>query len=148
LGEGLHQGDAGGYLSRQGRITTTAISTPRLYDDVFGPGSLILGSPDLTVALTEEEVEALSRLGLSVTTFDAGAGTPAPGILEFHDATGVYRPWFEELNAQAVLVRPDFYVYGTASTPEQLHQLVADFTRSMGAPETEAMTTAHRTERA
>jgi 2-polyprenyl-6-methoxyphenol hydroxylase-like FAD-dependent oxidoreductase len=147
LGDGLHQGEAGGYLSRQGRITTPDNDQPRLYDDVFGPGSLILGSPELAAALTADQVQALSRLGISTTTLAGGTGTHAPGIREFHDATGVYRPWLDELGAGAVLVRPDFYVYGTASTPEQLHQLVADFTGALGTPENDTLTTSSSVDR-
>jgi 2-polyprenyl-6-methoxyphenol hydroxylase-like FAD-dependent oxidoreductase len=147
LGEGLHQGQAGGYLSRQGRITTPEFDQPRLYDDVFGPGSLILGSPELAGTLTEDEVQALSRVGMTVTAFEPGAGTHAPGIQKFHDTTGVYRSWFDELGAEAVLVRPDFYVYGTASTAEQLHQLVAEFTGALGTAHTLSVTTSPRKDR-
>lgn len=71
----------------------------------------------------------------------------APGIRPFHDATGVYRPWLDELGAGAVLVRPDFYVCGTASTPEQLHQLVADFTSALGTPENNTLTTGSSVDR-
>jgi hypothetical protein len=31
------------------------------------------------------------------------------------DLDGTYAAWFERLNADAVLVRPDFYVFGTSS---------------------------------
>lgn len=147
LGEGIHRGETGGYLSRQGKITTAKIAEPLLYDDVFGAGSLILGSADLAASLTEEEVHALSELGLSTTVFDASSGPAVPGIEQFRDAAGVYRPWFNELASEAVLVRPDFYVYGTASTAEELHRLVADFTASIHAPLVAATHTTHRMER-
>lgn len=147
LGEGLHRGETGGYLSRQGKIVTAKNADPMLYDDVFGAGSLILGSADLAASLTEDEVHALSELGLSTTVFDASSGPAVPGIEQFHDAAGVYRPWFNELASEAVLVRPDFYVYGTASTAEELHQLVADFTASIHVPLVAATQTTHRMER-
>lgn len=146
LGDGLHQGKAGGFLSRQGRITTATNPTPRLFDDVFGAGSLILGTPELSAAITEKEIQALAKLGFPVTTFDSGAHPAAAGIREFVDANSVYRPWLEELEAGAVLVRPDFYVYGAASSPAELHQLVADFIATMGHTLSEAMSATHQSE--
>jgi len=123
LGDGLHQGDTGGYLSRQGQITTSASDEPRRYDDVFGAGSLIISDAQLANTLKTSDIEALAELGISVTTFDANA----QNVPVFHDAAGVYQQWFDELEVKAVLIRPDFYVYGTATTADDLQTLVADF---------------------
>lgn len=133
LGNGLHQDDTGGYLSRQGHITTPGSDEHRLYDDVFGAGSLIVGDAQLAKNLEESAIEALTDLGISVTTFDSDSQTLS--IPTFHDATGVYRQWFNELDVNAVLVRPDFYVYGSASTVEELSTLIADFLAGIRNPQ-------------
>lgn len=134
LGEGLHFGENGGYLSRQGKITTAGNPVARLYDDEFSAGSLILKSAELAAALTLEEIENLASFGLSVTCFTADEGASSNGIERFRDTGGVYEHWFDEIDVSAVLIRPDFYVFGTASSAEELHELVESFTRSMRAP--------------
>lgn len=131
LGDGLHKGGHGGYLSRQGHITTPESDELRLYDDVFGAGALILRDAQLVTVLDAETLEALTRLGIAVTTFDA-ARTDL-NIPTFHDAKDVYRQWFDELNVNAILVRPDFYVYGTATTADELTGLVENFRAAISA---------------
>ena len=43
------------------------------------------------------------------------------------DRDGVYQSWFDAIGASAVLVRPDFYVYGSASSSAEVTSLVEDF---------------------
>ena len=43
------------------------------------------------------------------------------------DVNGTYKQWFAELNCCAVLVRPDFYVFGTVSVADDLPTLIDDF---------------------
>jgi hypothetical protein len=40
------------------------------------------------------------------------------------DETGAYRAWFQSRGCTVALVRPDFYVFGTASDAEQTDALV------------------------
>lgn len=44
----------------------------------------------------------------------------------FVDLEGLYASWFEENGCGAVLVRPDFYVFGAVSGLEEVPDLVAD----------------------
>ena len=129
LGPGLHRGPddpAGGTLSRQGRITTADHEQPVRYDDVFGPGALVLADAALAGAVTAEQRAVLEGVGVRVTTFDA-AGSGGEGVASFTDPEGSYAAWLAELGAAAVLVRPDFYVYGTAADAASLEDLVAGF---------------------
>lgn len=130
LGPGLHRGiDAGGgVLSRQGRIVTAQHESAVRYDDVFGPGALILDDATLADALSEEQLAVLSGVGVRVTTFDAsGEDTQLTRVARFVDIEGTYRDWFSALASRAVLVRPDFYVYGIASDAAGVAELVAEF---------------------
>lgn len=66
----------------------------------------------------------LHSLGIPVTTF----GKPDPsGVRSFSDANATYAAWFDSLNAAAVLVRPDFSVYGTAGDAAEVTDLVRRF---------------------
>ena len=42
------------------------------------------------------------------------------------DADGRLTGWLAEHGAHAALVRPDFYVFGSASSPSELPELLAD----------------------
>lgn len=105
LGQGVHTGEHGGELSRQGFVTAAGVATPARFDDVFGPGALIArGDVSLPDALTA----ALSELGVTVASFGGKSAT-------FSDASETYGAWFDEWGVDAVLIRPDFFVYGTAT---------------------------------
>ena len=47
------------------------------------------------------------------------------------DVDGTYAEWFEEAVVETVVVRPDFYVYGTAPTMEKLPLLVSSLQSSL-----------------
>lgn len=95
-----------GYLSVQGRVRKG--SREGLFDDVVGRGWQLLvragGNGPLT-ALAHDETAAI--LGLVVASFGEDGDTI--------DLDGVYARWFERLDTDAVLVRPDFYIFGTSS---------------------------------
>jgi hypothetical protein len=46
------------------------------------------------------------------------------GAQALGDPTGAYRAWLEENRAVAVLVRPDFYVYGIAADGGEVQTLI------------------------
>ncbi|GAA1846250.1 bifunctional 3-(3-hydroxy-phenyl)propionate/3-hydroxycinnamic acid hydroxylase [Agromyces salentinus] len=122
LGGGLHRGPQGGVLSRQGRITTDEHPDPVRFDDVFGAAALILRAG--TPAPPADLIDDLASFG--VRTVVEGS--------DFVDADGTYAKWFEDLGARAVLVRPDFYVYGTAIDEASAIELIAQFTSDLAAP--------------
>ncbi len=124
LGEGLFTGDAGGYLSWQGHVTSEGQVVPERFDDEFGAGSLIVSDSVLLEGLDGETLERLASLGINVTTFGGPATTRA---ISFDDVEGKYAQWFAAIGAEAVLVRPDFYVYGTARTAPDVTNLARSF---------------------
>ena len=98
-----------GYLSVQGRVRHDG--QEGLFDDVVGKGwQLLLHGDGLTPALIEPVREAIRRLGGVAADFGPHGGTV--------DLDGTYPSWFDRLGANAVLVRPDFYIFGTASVAE------------------------------
>jgi hypothetical protein len=52
------------------------------------------------------------------------------------DRAGTYRAWFETHGCAAALVRPDFYVFGTAATREDVPALVRRLEASLTNPST------------
>ena len=112
LGDGgaYLSGDANaGYLSVQGRVRRDG--KEGLLDDVVGKGwQLLLRHPPHSTALDDVTREAADRLGLVVADFGPEGDTS--------DSDGTYAAWFDRLGADAVLVRPDFYVFGTSSSTD------------------------------
>ena len=101
-----------GYLSVQGRVRRG--QQEGLFDDVVGAGwQLIVRARGRDVGISRSTREALERLGGVVAVL--GDATSAGDIV---DLDGAYGAWLDELGADAVLVRPDFYLFGTASLAE------------------------------
>jgi 3-(3-hydroxy-phenyl)propionate hydroxylase len=105
----VHTGPAGGHLARQGRVRVPG-GAPALFDDVFGgPGALIARS---SLSLTGLPGQALKELGIDLVAL-SGPGTAGVTVVE--DLDGVYATWLDALAADAVLVRPDFHLYGAGN---------------------------------
>ena len=124
LGAGVFEGDEGGYLSWQGQITRVAHGPHIKFDDVFGAGSLILSDAALVAEVSRENLAELEKRGIRVTSFGE---SEAAGIASFTDVDGTYVTWFASIGAHAVLVRPDFYVYGTAKNSGDVAGLAQSF---------------------
>jgi 2-polyprenyl-6-methoxyphenol hydroxylase-like FAD-dependent oxidoreductase len=90
-----------GYLSYQGRVTADGVSG--LFDDVLGHGWTVLGRPGAFASLPHETRAWAEGYGLRFV--EVGEGAPVS------DDEGTYTAWFDGLDADAVVVRPDFYVY-------------------------------------
>jgi 3-(3-hydroxy-phenyl)propionate hydroxylase len=107
LGPGLHEGDAGGRLARQGRVSVDGAG-PRMLDDVLGGPGAVVGR---TVDTVDAVAGRLDDLGLGCVALD---GRPTPGVVVVDDVDDVLGPWLDDLDADVVLVRPDFFVFGAA----------------------------------
>jgi 2-polyprenyl-6-methoxyphenol hydroxylase-like FAD-dependent oxidoreductase len=129
LGAGLHRDDAGGgLLSIQAEVA--GLDGRGLFDDVVGAGgALLLAEPSLRDHLVVDDLVLLGRLGWQVVAL---AGQPGPG--QVVDTTGAYAKWLADLDAQAVLVRPDLYIYGTATAGDDLGALIDHLRSSLQTP--------------
>jgi 3-(3-hydroxy-phenyl)propionate hydroxylase/flavoprotein hydroxylase len=110
-----------GSLSRQGVVESDA-GRGRL-DQVVGDGFVFLASAEVVAGLGSAVATALERAGVRVVALSA-AGAVADGTVADEtvangtvaDVGQTYQRWFAERGWSAVIVRPDFYVYGAAGT--------------------------------
>lgn len=100
-----------GTLSIQGRVRHRG-RTVRFDDLPLGSGFVLIGrNIDPTTRLTPEQRSFMQTIGATCL----GIGMNCA----FQDIDGAYHRWFEQLGQPAVLVRPDFYLYG-AGDPSAL----------------------------
>lgn len=105
-----------GRLGRQGRVNHCGMVGR--FDDLVGSGFVLIGHDhDPAEALDAEQLAFLHRIGAA--TIGVGQGCPA------QDIDGTYRRWFDDLGSEAVLVRPDFYVYGAGDARTLAADLMA-----------------------
>jgi 3-(3-hydroxy-phenyl)propionate hydroxylase len=95
-----------------------------LLDDLSGGGFrlLTLGSDPLS-AIGAPQRDVIQALGMKLL----GVGAPGQDV-DLIDSQGDLQAWLQERGASAVLLRPDFYVYGVAATADE----VADLLTSLG----------------
>lgn len=81
-------------------------------DDVLGCGWRLVIDRHADAAL-RQQARVLARPGLTVVQLGTPDGTEAEGVLQ---------RWFERQGCSAALVRPDHYVYGVASSAQELSE--------------------------
>jgi len=108
-----------GRLALQGRVA--GATSEGLLDDVTGGGfTLIVAEGDPDAALGEVDSELLDALGVHRVSLGPAARC---GV---RDVDGRLGSWLAAHAVHAVLVRPDFYVFGSVSAPDDLPALVGD----------------------
>jgi len=91
------------------------------FDDVVGRGfQLIVAAGDPLGELSSDQRALIDALDMSVASLDAAA----PGGVR--DLDGRLMAWLAEHQAHAVLVRPDFYVFGSCPSAGELPALLDD----------------------
>jgi 2-polyprenyl-6-methoxyphenol hydroxylase-like FAD-dependent oxidoreductase len=143
LSEGvLHRrGDGGsdplaGTLSVQGLVSSAG--REGRFDDVVGRGfALIVAGGDPLEQLPTDERALIETLDIKVASLDAA--TPS-GV---RDLDGRLTAWLGEAGVHAVLVRPDFYVFGSVPSAQELPALLGDLRSQLGI--TSAPTSSRRT---
>jgi 2-polyprenyl-6-methoxyphenol hydroxylase-like FAD-dependent oxidoreductase len=129
LHDGLFATSSGpgrGELSVQG-VVDDGHHRDRL-DQVVGSGFHFLVDPELLPDLAETSLGALRRAGVRL----AAPGERAVPQLGVADVEGTYTRWFAALNCRGVVIRPDFYVYGTADDAAGVERLAAELLRVLG----------------
>lgn len=127
-------GPPAGAVVPQGRVS--APGGTGLFDDVVGRGFVLLTTDDPGPALGEDRWSFLSALGTRVVRVlppGAARDNSGQGLTDVIDVDGFYRAYLAEHDATAVLVRPDYHVFGAANGPEDTAALVDDLRGRLGA---------------
>src|SRR5262249_35366401 len=91
----------------------------QMLDDITGGGFVLLMLPALSLAgEAKSDWEAIGGRSLTIGT-------------DFSD-NGALESWLKQHNATAVIVRPDFYVYGTAADAGSLARLIRQLKAVVG----------------
>jgi 2-polyprenyl-6-methoxyphenol hydroxylase-like FAD-dependent oxidoreductase len=102
----------------QGRVRTNGREA--LFDDIVGPGwCIVTCEPNVLNGLTISHRDAWKALG---GTSAAVTVPQTEGSLE--DLDGTYRSWFADHGCSVAVVRPDWYLYGTAKNGSELTALL------------------------
>jgi hypothetical protein len=106
-----------GSLEVQGRVAR--------YDDLLGRGFhlLVIGEDDPLKHITSRQREALNQIGLRVVRLSEKA-SDVPGV--YRDVSGKYHRFMDEAGITALIVRPDFYLFGGVAQIDQLPGLLDD----------------------
>ncbi|MFI5856254.1 bifunctional 3-(3-hydroxy-phenyl)propionate/3-hydroxycinnamic acid hydroxylase [Streptomyces parvulus] len=119
-----------GRLSVQG-VVDDGTRRDRL-DQVVGGGFHLLVDEGHLAALEDGGLlDDLAGAGVRVVVpGERAAGHPRAAVVR--DVDGTYRAWLTELGCSAVLVRPDFYVYGTATGSDAVAGLARELLGAIG----------------
>lgn len=119
----IHGNGAGvaGHLGPQGVVAKGNITG--LADDLVGPGWQLITRRGVLDTLDAAGQDVLDLLDVRVLELDTPSGVD--------DVNGTYGAYLDEAKLKAILVRPDFYVYGGVSGEVSLAKLLADLRRQM-----------------
>lgn len=117
--DGALMGPAGS-LSPQGRVRVDG--REGRFDDVVGRGWVIISRD--AVALDEPAHALLCALDGQIAVLGTEPG-------QVVDLDGVYTDWLDEIGADAVVIRPDFHVFGSASDGSDVPPLLAELGRQL-----------------
>ena len=125
-----------GALFPQGRVRSDAGDGAALFDDVVGAGPAIVSrSATLAAELGPAVVRRWRALGGRIVLVRSPAGRAADRepVLEVTDLDGVYEAWFNAHRCESVVMRPDWYLYGSAADGSGLSGLVQGFQQALRA---------------
>jgi 2-polyprenyl-6-methoxyphenol hydroxylase-like FAD-dependent oxidoreductase/catechol 2,3-dioxygenase-like lactoylglutathione lyase family enzyme len=99
------------------------------FDDVVGRGfAVIARRGDPRHALSADQAAFLERIGTRFATLDAALSDSPDAV---HDLDGRLTEWLSDHGAEAVIVRPDFYVFGAVSSTDDLPALAEDLRQQL-----------------
>ncbi|MGW2425335.1 bifunctional 3-(3-hydroxy-phenyl)propionate/3-hydroxycinnamic acid hydroxylase MhpA [Streptomyces sp. NPDC001709] len=126
--------DPAGAVVPQARVS--ARGGTGLFDEVVGRGFVLLSTDDPRSALGEDRCSFLAALGTHMVRLlpPGTAEDTAAGLTDVIDTDGVYRAYLADHRATAVLVRPDYHIFGTANGPADTAALIDALHTGLNAP--------------
>jgi flavoprotein hydroxylase len=109
-----------GELGRQGRVRFQGRTG--LFDQTVGTGFMLLSARDLRGVLGDACLAGCDRVGIRLLRVTSHL--TADGPADVLDIDGVYLSHLAESGQIALLIRPDFYVFGGAAHPDEVPRLV------------------------
>ncbi len=108
---------------------------PRRFDDLFEPGFLfVAGSKTALGWFDADMMQAWQRLHGQLVLIEPAGFAPAAGaelFVSLQERDGLFRDWLAATGAQAVIVRPDRYVYGAVADAQELRGLLAQLSQAV-----------------
>ena len=130
----LQRGSDGSVQVPCGTLAPQAVvsdgETTGLLHDVIGQGFLLIGR-NLDAATFEdpEIADLLRRFDVRICDF---TNSPTPKeVTALDDVDGRYADFFDTHHVNAILVRPDYYIYGVAKGPVDVADLLRGFEQTM-----------------
>jgi 2-polyprenyl-6-methoxyphenol hydroxylase-like FAD-dependent oxidoreductase len=98
-----------------------------LLDEIVGTGFCLLATAATGRTLEADGTAAeLRAAGVHVAVLSR-----QPRAGEFLDVDGTYHEWFAEMGCTTALIRPDFYVYGTATDAEATRAVATELRKAI-----------------
>jgi len=94
------------------------------FDDVSGAGWVLVVRDPSALAGRDDDLVAWRAAGGTMVMFGAPAEERAEAWATLDDVDGAYQRWFDGHGCASVIVRPDWYVYGSAVSPDSLRNLL------------------------
>ncbi len=108
----------------------------RRLDDLTGARFMVLStSAQWLAGLSAQDVSDWQRLGGVLVLLGTLPSAAVPAhVVCVEERDGLMAAWLREHAAQALVARPDHYVYGTAPTPEGMSRLMQELSSALGSP--------------
>jgi flavoprotein hydroxylase len=106
-----------------------------LFDQVAGTGFVVAAGPGVSFGFNDSVRASLAQLGAHLVRFvppssEPGAGEDGAEVLV--DVDGGYLPWLRSAGYEAVVIRPDYYVFGGVASASDLPALVGELAGKLG----------------
>ena len=129
-------GAGAGALCIQPWVRAPGAQSWRRLDDLTGARfTLITTSTTWLASLSPADLSTWQHLGGVVVYLGTVPASSWPAhVLCLEERDGLMAGWLREHAAQAVVARPDHYVYGTAQTPDALSRLIQGLSHALSFP--------------
>ena len=129
-------GAGAGALCIQPWVRAPGAQSWRRLDDLTGARfTLITTSTTWLATLSPADLSTWQHLGGVVVYLGTAPASSWPAhVLCLEERDGLMAGWLREHAAQAVVARPDHYVYGTAQTPDALSRLIQGLSHALSFP--------------